>query len=271
MKSLTVKIKSIVLTALLLALTGSLAQAQAPYGGTALYLRGSLVGSWDALEENVMTHISGSPTYTATVAVEGPNEFKIADSTWGIVNLGGPEDYLDPGFGISSITLTREDNPGNIFAELAAGTYTFTLDATDPEAPVLTVAEGGGGGTTDPMVPAPLADAEVVDPSADPASAQFFRAPWFGYFFADPANPGWIYSIDHAWVYVWPGQEIGAMWLWHTVLGQNLYLNATMPGYIYSPTLGWLYYPEQEVFTSSQRRFWSFNDSQWVEVDLSGS
>lgn len=124
----------------------TLSFAQAPYGGTALYIRGSLVGSWDALDQNVMTHVSGTNTYTVTVTIDGPNEFKIADSTWGIVNLGGGDDYLDPAFGISTINMERGANPLNIFAELPAGTYTFTLDATDTEAPVLTVAEGSGGG-----------------------------------------------------------------------------------------------------------------------------
>ncbi len=110
-----------------------------PYG-TELYVRG-INEDWETT--NQMSHADN--IFSSTIALNaGDHNFKLADAEWS----AGSNFGSDAGFGESveislgtAVALT--DGGGNLqLAGIAAGDYTFTLDATDSAAPVLTVTGG---------------------------------------------------------------------------------------------------------------------------------
>jgi pullulanase len=102
-----------------------------------LYVRG-LGGDWDANANTRMTY-AGNNVYTWSKAlVAGADDFKIADADWTSGSDCGSGTALEVG---TPLTLACA-GPGNgniAFTVPAAGRYEFTLNATNPASPQLTV------------------------------------------------------------------------------------------------------------------------------------
>lgn len=105
-----------------------------PYEAITVYVRGSLNG-WGEVDA---FSYAGEGIYTATIDIAAGNyEFKIASADWSTVDFGSADQAVTLG---QAKTLSR--GASNLQLSLAnTATYVFTLDATDPEAPVLTVQE----------------------------------------------------------------------------------------------------------------------------------
>ncbi len=101
-----------------------------PYGDTTVYLRGSM-NEWS---ESLPFSFVGDGIYTLETELAPQNyEFKIASSDWITVDFGGAIVSLE-----LPIPLAR--GFGNAFFDVTEGdSYRWTLDASEPEAPVLTV------------------------------------------------------------------------------------------------------------------------------------
>ncbi|MCS4306488.1 pullulanase [Rheinheimera pacifica] len=107
-----------------------------PYEATTIYVRGGMNG-WgevDAFEYD------GSGIYTAIIdIVAGNYEFKVASGDWSTVDFGAGGDG-------QAVTLlqakTLAEGGGNLQVSFAnSATYAFVLDATNKDAPLLTVQE----------------------------------------------------------------------------------------------------------------------------------
>ena len=110
-----------------------------PYGATTVLLRGDMNG-WG--ESGVMS-FTGSGIYSIVVELEvGTYGFKVASADWTTVNLGAPS----AGEAAVTIDVPKTLLPGsndNLSIEITeAGPYKFELDASDTNAPVLTVSDG---------------------------------------------------------------------------------------------------------------------------------
>lgn len=108
----------------------------APYGLTTVFVRGGMNG-WS--ESNAFSYV-GAGIYQAKVSINsaGSQEFKVASADWSTVDFGARSGEQDVLFGTAQ-TLQRQG--ANLKANFAAGTYTFTLNAANPAAPLLTVTE----------------------------------------------------------------------------------------------------------------------------------
>lgn len=106
----------------------------APYGLTTVYVRGGMNG-WG--ETDAMTY-EGEGVYSATITVDaGDYEFKVASSDWSTVDFGSADQQVALG---TAKTLTRGASNLKITIPKTSS-YTFSVNANDPEAPVLTVTE----------------------------------------------------------------------------------------------------------------------------------
>lgn len=86
------------------------------FGETTVYIRGS-INDWAAVDE--MTYDAATGFYSVEIDVTGrtdPHQFKVADSTWDVVNFGAGQDP-DATIGIEKEMV---DNGGNIFLEVPA-------------------------------------------------------------------------------------------------------------------------------------------------------
>lgn len=107
----------------------------APYGLTKVFVRGGMNG-WGEVDA---FSYAGAGVYTARITLAaGSHEFKVASADWSTVDFGAKSGEQDVQFGKAQ-TLSRSG--ANLKANFNAGTYVFTLDATVPTAPVLTVSE----------------------------------------------------------------------------------------------------------------------------------
>jgi pullulanase/glycogen debranching enzyme len=107
-----------------------------PYGDTIAYLRGDMNG-WST--DDAFTY-QGDGIYTVAVELEANTTygFKFASSNWDTINFGaadGDDGVVAEG---ESKVLARTNSNLSFKPELTA-TYLFTVDATDSEAPVITV------------------------------------------------------------------------------------------------------------------------------------
>ena len=107
-----------------------------PYGDTPVYLRGSMNG-WGTDGE---FSYQGNGIYTAAAQLTAGNqyEFKFASEDWATVNFGAAD--------ASEATITEGEsvalgttNNNLFFTPTTDATYLFSIDASDPQAPVLTV------------------------------------------------------------------------------------------------------------------------------------
>ena len=107
-----------------------------PYGDTPVYLRGSMNG-WGTDGE---FSYQGNGIYTAAAQLTAGNqyEFKFASEDWATVNFGAAnasEASVTEGEPVALGTT----NNNLFFTPIIDATYLFTVDASDPQAPVLTV------------------------------------------------------------------------------------------------------------------------------------
>lgn len=107
-----------------------------PYGTTTVYARGTInPGQWTT--ENPLTYI-GENRYRMTIALEAKGyEFKIASSDWSTVDFGAGADGVDVTLGAAKTLAAKGANLKMTLT--SAGTYEFIIDASDKNAPVLTV------------------------------------------------------------------------------------------------------------------------------------
>ncbi|WDD98559.1 pullulanase-type alpha-1,6-glucosidase [Thalassomonas actiniarum] len=107
----------------------------APYGETALYLRGSM-NEWSTV--NAFRYL-GDYQYQLALSLEtGSYRFKIADINWSAAtNFGGDGVSLIPGASSQSALLAGGED---ILLEISeTGDYLFSLNAFEQQAPVLTL------------------------------------------------------------------------------------------------------------------------------------
>ena len=106
-----------------------------PFVGTTVYIRGDM-NDWS--EANPFTYIGGGK-YSATFnVVANSYNFKVASADWSTVNMGAPADDSDVLLGEEQLLLAgSNDNLAITFA--TSQEYTFTFDASDLNAPTLSV------------------------------------------------------------------------------------------------------------------------------------
>lgn len=107
-----------------------------PYGETIAYLRGDMNG-WST--NDAFTY-QGNGVYTATAALDANTTygFKFASEDWATVNFGASDG--DDGVMLEGVDKTLARTNTNLsFTPAATATYLFTVDASDAEAPVITV------------------------------------------------------------------------------------------------------------------------------------
>ncbi|KUM51954.1 pullulanase-type alpha-1,6-glucosidase [Rheinheimera sp. EpRS3] len=107
-----------------------------PYGvGVTVYLKGDMnTPTWS--NNDPMTYI-GSDVYSIDVTLNAIKtyEFKFADANWAAVNYGAQNGAFVLGQG-----KTLESNGGNLSLDVTeVGTYRFSVNATNSEAPVMTI------------------------------------------------------------------------------------------------------------------------------------
>lgn len=106
-----------------------------PFVGTTVYIRGGMNG-WG--EESPLNYL-GEGKYSATIAVEeGSHEFKVASADWATVNMGAPADDKEVFIGEEQL-LVPGSNDNLMMTFASTGDYTFILDASNTDEPVLTV------------------------------------------------------------------------------------------------------------------------------------
>ncbi|MHC5112508.1 MAG: alpha-1,6-glucosidase domain-containing protein, partial [Planctomycetota bacterium] len=108
-----------------------------PYGASTLLLRGTM-NNWD---ESTPLTLTGISDYIAVVDLTAGTtyEFKIATLDWSTVNLGaatGDDITVSLGTAVNLAQGSQE----NFFVTIAdSGSYVFVVDASDPDAPTLTI------------------------------------------------------------------------------------------------------------------------------------
>ena len=107
-----------------------------PYGDTVAYLRGDMNG-WST--NDAFTY-QGDGKYTVTAVLEGgvTYGFKFASEDWSTVNFGAA-DGEDGAVIAGEEKVLARTNTNLSFTPTISATYLFTVDATDSEAPILTV------------------------------------------------------------------------------------------------------------------------------------
>lgn len=109
----------------------------APYGAT-VFLRGSM-NDWADPPTQSFTY-EGDSIYAISVALTAETEymFKVASADWETVNFGAPDD-ADPVVEQGVAYTMAASNNNLSFTPAADGNFVFSVDATDPAAPVLTI------------------------------------------------------------------------------------------------------------------------------------
>ncbi|WP_240220340.1 pullulanase-type alpha-1,6-glucosidase [Rheinheimera hassiensis] len=107
-----------------------------PYGvDVTVYLKGDMnTPTWS--NNDPMTYVGGN-VYSIDVTLNTikPYEFKFADANWATVNYGSQNGAFVLGQG-----KTLESNGGNLSLDVTeVGTYRFSVNATNSEAPVMTI------------------------------------------------------------------------------------------------------------------------------------
>ncbi|MDR6985111.1 pullulanase [Rheinheimera pacifica] len=107
-----------------------------PYEATTIYVKGEMNG-WGAVD--AMTYDGDGVYSLALDLVAGSYNFKVADADWTTPIFGGGADGNSVTLGMAK-TLASPGGDLNVVIPNTA-TYVFTLDATNKDAPVLTVQE----------------------------------------------------------------------------------------------------------------------------------
>lgn len=107
-----------------------------PYGDTPVYLRGSMNG-WGT-DGDFSYQGNGIYTVTAQLTAGNQYEFKFASEDWATVNFGAAN--ASEATVTESVPVALGTTNNNLFFTPAIdATYLFTVDASDPQAPVLTI------------------------------------------------------------------------------------------------------------------------------------
>jgi ribosomal protein L18 len=111
-----------------------------PYGATQMYVKGSM-NEWSNLQ--AMEYL-GDNIYSSTYTLDVTNyEFKVADADWTeATNFGAAtgEEALE--LGTAKTLVFGEGIAQNMTLDITVpGDYTFSMDATDPAAPIITVTQ----------------------------------------------------------------------------------------------------------------------------------
>ena len=107
-----------------------------PYAATTIYVKGEMNG-WGAVD--AMTY-DGEGKYSLTLALNaGSYNFKVADAAWSYPIFGGGADGNSVTLGVAK-TLASPGGDLNVVIPNTAS-YVFTLDASNKDAPKLTVQE----------------------------------------------------------------------------------------------------------------------------------
>ncbi|WP_394129037.1 alpha-1,6-glucosidase domain-containing protein [Shewanella maritima] len=106
-----------------------------PYGSTTVFVRGGMNG-WG--EVDAFEYV-GSGEYRAAIALNTETyEFKIASADWSTVDFGGVS-AAEAGVDEDVAEALARSGANLSFTPTLAGTYVFSLDASDKDNPVLTV------------------------------------------------------------------------------------------------------------------------------------
>ncbi len=102
-----------------------------------IFLRGSLVGNWDAKEDKALVY-QGDNIYSLEVRLTGGKglEFKIGDADWSAGTNFGVAEGSSAALG-QPVPLV--DNGNNLKLDLEAGVYLLKLDVSNKDAPTLTI------------------------------------------------------------------------------------------------------------------------------------
>jgi pullulanase len=97
------------------------------------------MNEWDVLVANAFTY-NDDGTYSVTEPLTAETyEFKIATEDWATVNLGAAT-ADDITVGLDTAVNLLQDSSDNFFLTIVDdGSYVFVVDASDPDAPTLTV------------------------------------------------------------------------------------------------------------------------------------
>lgn len=110
-----------------------------PYGSTPVFLRGSMT-DWGI---GTAFNYQGNGVYQVTFALSANTEyqFKFASEDWSTVNFGGVTADLADVTVVEgqSLSLGVADNNNLLFTPSVDASYVFSVDATEPSAPVLTI------------------------------------------------------------------------------------------------------------------------------------
>ncbi|SET63258.1 alpha-1,6-glucosidase domain-containing protein [Thalassotalea agarivorans] len=105
-----------------------------PFFGNTVLLRGDMNG-WG--ESDAMTYL-GEGRFSVTTTIEaGEKNFKLASADWSTVNLGAPADDKEVLPGEEQLVVAGSND--NFYMNFDDGEYTFILDASNIEEPILTV------------------------------------------------------------------------------------------------------------------------------------
>lgn len=103
-----------------------------PFGSTIVFIRGSLNG-WS--EDDPAVYVGGGVYETTIALAAGDHEFKVASADWSTVDYGSNE--VDVELGVEKVMGRSQSNLTMTLAEDA--TLKFSFDASDVDAPILTV------------------------------------------------------------------------------------------------------------------------------------
>jgi hypothetical protein len=110
------------------------ADAAQPFAGAPVYLRGSM-NDW-GIQSKLVTSDNGH--YSVKIALaKGRYEFKVGSEDWQTTDFGGSGDNESVTLG--SAKALREGGENLVIEVPSPATYRFTVDATKPRSPVLTV------------------------------------------------------------------------------------------------------------------------------------
>lgn len=118
-----------------------------PFVGTNVFIRGDMNG-WGETDQLVYM---GKGVYQATITLtESTPNFKVASADWSTVNMGAPADDTVITEGeVQSLVSGSNDN---FSMEFAAGDYTFVFDASNLDAPTLSIYAAEMFGATEVFV-----------------------------------------------------------------------------------------------------------------------
>jgi pullulanase len=144
----------------------------APFGVEA-FVRGSVAADWAATPENKLINFGGNLLKVELETTAGGKEFKIADAGWAALNCGANSDSPDVTTGVAYTTVCATNPPNLKWAPAEDGCYEFSVNATNKDAPVVTVKKadlstGGGGGEPEDSTEIRIYAVDVLTPGAAP-------------------------------------------------------------------------------------------------------